>query len=205
MLPGPRSDDNKIAKGGSWLVKGDPEGLLTMGYLYNKGVLGGEQPYWYHMAMDYYQKSAAAGNCIAMMDIGGLYYNGNGVAQDRMQSQNWFAKAEACSGPGLEWVREKSAKFREKAAAGRLPTVPPEAIKLSAGQKSAAALLTTLALAIAAEAAKSPARTVDRDGDNTSGGGGVDWQAIVEHDREMEDARRTACIISGGKTSFGCY
>lgn len=184
--------------------KGNPDGLLMRGYLYNKGRLGGEPPYTYQMAMADYRKAAAGGNCIAMMNIGGLYFNGNGVPQDRTQALDWFARAEACSGPGLEWVREKSAKFREKASAGRLPAVPPEAIKLSANQKLAAGLLTTLALAIATEAAKGPSKE-EETGNAVNSGYKSAGDLIEEMDYKLNRDREIACLISGGRPGFGCY
>jgi hypothetical protein len=146
--------------------EGDPAGWSILGYLYNKGYLGGERPYWYRMAMDAYTKAAAGGDCVAMMNIGVLYFNGNGVPQDGTRAQSWFAKAESCQGKDLDWMREKSAKYRERAAAGRLPAVveEPGPAKgrpgLSAGQIIAAFLALT-AIAIAVDIADGPSANAD--------------------------------------------
>jgi len=103
--------------------KNDPAGWTLTGYLWNKGWLGGGPPYYYKMAMTAYLKGAEGGDCVAMMNIGGLYFNGDGVPQDRAQAQSWFQKAEACQGKDLDWMREKAAKYRQRAASGRLPAV----------------------------------------------------------------------------------
>lgn len=201
----PTSQHREIQWAGEAAQKGDTDGLLLRGSLYNKGLLGGEPQYYYPLAMADYRKAAAGGNCAAMMDIGGLYFNGDGVAQDSMQAQDWFAKAEACSGPGLAWVREKSAKFREQAAAGRLPAVSQEATKLSARQMLAVGLLATLALAMAADVAKGSSSKGDSGGGATSGNWGYDAGAVADHNAELERQRQLACIYSGGKPALGCY
>ena len=118
--------------------KGDPAGSTIMGYLYNKGQLGGGPPYYYKMAMNAYLKGAEGGDCLAMMNIGGLYFNGDGVPQDRALAQTWFQKAEACQGKDLDWMREKAAKYRQRAASGRLPAVQeakPESQRPTGGGK----------------------------------------------------------------------
>ena len=102
------------------------------------------------------------------MNIGGLYFNGDGVSQDRQQAQAWFAKAEACDG-SADWIREKSAKFRERAARGHLPSVAPpppgRPLKaptgLNAVQTALGNLLAQMAVSRAANAAY----------EDTSGGG----------------------------------
>lgn len=142
-----------------WATKsseaGDSEGWLTMGYLYNKGLLGGEEPFWYTQAMYAYRKSADGGNCIAMLNIGALYLNGNGVVQDRTQAQAWFAKSAACEGHDLDWVREKAAEYQQKAVAGAGPAFDPSIYAAkrgsdaSDGKKLLAGLAALLALSVA--------------------------------------------------------
>ena len=148
---------------------GDPGGWLILGYEYNKGMLGGERPYWYRMAMDAYKKAADGGDCIAMMNIGGLYFNGNGVPQDKTKAQSWFAKAESCQGKDLDWMRAKAAKYRERAAVGHLPAVvptgPAQGSGLTDGQKLIAGLLALTAIAMAVDIASGPSSG----GDNSSG------------------------------------
>jgi hypothetical protein len=141
-----------------WATKssqaGDPEGWLTMGYLYNKGILGGEQSTWYTQAMYAYRKSADGGNCIAMLNIGALYLNGNGVLQDRTQAQAWFAKSAACEGHDLDWVRKKAAEYQQKAVAGAGPAFDPSIYaakggSASDGKKLLAGLAALLAVSMA--------------------------------------------------------
>jgi TPR repeat protein len=153
---------------------GDAAGWLIIGYGYNKGMLGGEPPYWYRQAMNAYTKAANGGNCVAMMNIGGLYFNGDGVPQDKNQAQSWFAKADACAGKDLEWVRETSAKYQARVAGGRLPAprVQPQGrpsqpnggrLTNDDAKNIFTGLMALLAWAMAEEAAH-PSQNVDNSG-----------------------------------------
>lgn len=155
---------------------GDPAGWSILGYEYNMGILGGERPFWYRMAMDAYLKAARGGDCIAMMNIAGLYFNGNGFPQDKIRAQSWFAKAESCQGKDLDWVREKAAKYRQRAAAGRLPAVVEEpspqkgGSDLSSGQKLVTTFLALAAIAIALDIANGPSANADIPASTSSSG-----------------------------------
>jgi TPR repeat protein len=102
---------------------GDPEGHLIIGYFWNKGWMGGGKPYTYQQAMQSYQKAAEGGDCVAMMNIGGLYFNGDGVPQDKAQAESWFNKARTCTGSDLDWMRDKAARYQQRAAGGKLPPI----------------------------------------------------------------------------------
>jgi TPR repeat protein len=136
---------------------GDPKGWLILGYAYYRGwlILDPDPTSGYRQAMINYKKAAAGGDCLAMLNIGGLYFNGEGVAQSRTQAQTWFAKAESCQGANLDWIRERAAKYRQRAAAGDLP-VPaatansgPGRAGLSDGQKLVAGLAAMIVVAAA--------------------------------------------------------
>jgi len=43
--------------------------------------------------MSWYRKAADQGNAVAQTDIGDLYLNGRGVAQDFAQAMTWYRKA----------------------------------------------------------------------------------------------------------------
>lgn len=116
---------------------GDPEGWYIIGYINYKA----DRPRalnvaMYQYAMEAYRKAADGGHCIAMMNIGGLYFNGEGVPQDAKQAESWFAKAESCASKDLDWVREKAAKYREKATKGYLPAV----VQTASGKNGGAGL-----------------------------------------------------------------
>jgi TPR repeat protein len=98
-----------------------PEGHLILGYLWNKGLMSlGDDGY--PQAFNEYKKAADVGNCVAMMNIGGLYFNGSRrFPQNASQAQAWFAKAETCQGNNLGEMRAKAAKYRALAVAGHLP------------------------------------------------------------------------------------
>jgi hypothetical protein len=115
-----------------WALKAaeadDPEGHLIAGYLWDKDLLSFDDAEAGRNALAEYQKAADRGNCIAMMNTGGLYFNGrHGITQDAAQAQSWFDRAQACFGKGFEDLRQKATRYRALAAAGRLPVpeVPP--------------------------------------------------------------------------------
>jgi TPR repeat protein len=45
------------------------------------------------LAREWYQKAAEAGNAAAMTNLGHLYEEGLGVAQDYTQARTWYEKA----------------------------------------------------------------------------------------------------------------
>lgn len=45
------------------------------------------------MALRWFRKSAAAGNTLAMTNLGLLYENGHGVPKDHDQALEWFRQA----------------------------------------------------------------------------------------------------------------
>jgi TPR repeat protein len=197
-----------------WAMKaadaGDPNGWLILGYEYNKGMLGGERPFWYSQAMNAYLKAADGGNCVAMMNIGGLYFNGQGVPQDKNQAQSWFAKTEACQGKDLDWVREKASKYREKAAKGYLPAVVETAAAndrgagLSPGQKLIGGLLALIVVGTVLDMASGPSANVQ--GAGSSGGAPSNVQSDIARDDAIlrrsfdvqhQQARISACSAAG--------
>src|ERR1041385_8253087 len=62
------------------------------------------------------------------MNIGGLYFNGaHGLKQDAAQVEQWFGRADACFGKGVQDMRQRAPRYRRLAAAGPLPVpdAPP--------------------------------------------------------------------------------
>ena len=112
-----------------WATKaaeaGDPAGWLILGFEYNAGNLGGDPPFWYTSAMEAFKKAADGGNCIAMMEIGDLYSNGNGVPADKTLAQSWQAKAASCQGGNVAMLQQQISQFRARAAAARQPALVP--------------------------------------------------------------------------------
>lgn len=110
-----------------WATKaadaGDPRGWLILGFEYDTGKLGGDPPYWHQKAMEEFRKAADKGNCIAMMAIGDLYGDGNGVRADQTQARSWHAKSQSCRGANLATLQQQVAQFRARAAAGRDPAL----------------------------------------------------------------------------------
>jgi TPR repeat protein len=126
-----------------WAMKaanaGDAKGWMVLGFEYDTGKLGGDPPYWHQRAMEAYKKAADGGNCIAMMEIGELYANGNGVRADRAQAESWHMKALSCQGSSLALLQEQAAQYRARAAAARDPALTPMLSALPTLPKLAAA------------------------------------------------------------------
>lgn len=143
---------------------GDPQGWFTLGYInYYADRPRALNDAMYRFAMENYRKAADGGYCAAMLNIGGLYFNGQGVPQDAKQAQSWFTRAEACDSKNLDGVREKAAKYREKAAKGYLPAVVLTAASgksgwagMSDGQKVVAGLVALIVVGGALEIVAGP-------------------------------------------------
>jgi hypothetical protein len=74
---------------------GHPGGMNDLGAAYQEahgGVLRD-----FERAMQLYRQAADLGSCVAMLNVGGIYYNGDGVSQDLKEAQRWFERAEQCS------------------------------------------------------------------------------------------------------------
>ena len=139
---------------------GDSQGLLARGDLYKAGILGAERSVWPVEAMYEYKKSADKGNCVAMLNIGTLYLNGEGVIQDKSQAQTWFSKAEVCEGGDLDSIRQKATEYRDKVVAGagplfgEIPIPAKGGTGLSDGQKLLVGVAALFALSMAMDCSK---------------------------------------------------
>jgi uncharacterized protein len=124
-----------------WATKaasaGDPSGWLVLGFEYDAGELGGDRPYWYKSAMEAFRKAADGGNCLAMMEIGELYSNGNGVPANKTLAQSWQTKAQSCQDGNLALLQQQISQYRARAAAAREPALYPMLAAIPAIPKSA--------------------------------------------------------------------
>jgi TPR repeat protein len=147
-----------------WATKaagaGDPRGWLILGFEYNSGLLGGNRPYWYTSAMEAFRKAAAGGNCLAMMEIGELYSNGNGVPADKTLAQSWQEKAQSCQDGNLASLQQQISQYRARALAARepmldaIPVIPQSSAPVARnGHRSRASadsdVLASIAVAVA--------------------------------------------------------
>jgi hypothetical protein len=143
--------------------------------------------------MKSYRIAADAGNCVASMNIGGLYFNGDGVPQDKRQAESWFAKAEACARANRSAILDKASTFRQKASNGELPAVQAAtspASKMSPGEVVLWGLAIGVAAAVAMEIAHGPStaaemRKIREDREDND----RDARSRDERDREMEESR----------------
>lgn len=73
-------------------------------------------------AMREFRKAAAGGDCDATLNVGGMYFNGDGVPQNRNRAKDWFSKAAVCK-DASDSTRKKAAHYLDKASNGGLPSV----------------------------------------------------------------------------------
>jgi len=212
-----------------WALKAaaadDPEGHLIAGYLWDKGLLSFDDAESGRNALAEYRKAADGGNCIAMMNTGGLYFNGgHGVKQDAAQAQSWFDRAQACLGKGFQDLRQKATRYRALAAAGRLPVpeVPPPppagsrfftggGQPLTALQQAAGVMLAITVMSAAYRIAHP--EIAAQQGLDQSGGGAVDYRGDPRDDYGVNDLQNDIHnyqtqqqVFSGGcKPPVGCF
>ncbi len=78
---------------------GDAIAQTYVGEIYEKGLgLAGPN---YAEAASWYRKAAAQGHGPAQVSLGGLYEQGQGVAQDKAEALNWYRKASGLTGDRL--------------------------------------------------------------------------------------------------------
>jgi TPR repeat protein len=71
-------------------------------------------------ALTEFKAAAALGDCDAPLNLGGMYFNGDGVPQSAKDARSWFLKVQDCKGASAE-IRQRSTEFLAKVQAGRLP------------------------------------------------------------------------------------
>jgi hypothetical protein len=122
-------------RAGEWVLKAadanDSDGHLAAGELWEKGLLSFDDAESARNALAEYRKAADQGNCMAMMNIGGLYFDGTHAKQDAVQAQQWFGRAEDCFGKAFDAMQAQATRFRSLAAAGHLPVPPPPAVPIT--------------------------------------------------------------------------
>jgi hypothetical protein len=199
----------------------DTEGHLLAGYLWDKDLLSFDDVESGRNALAEYRKAADRGNCIAMMNTGGLYFNGrHRIPQDAAQAQAWFDRAQACFGKGFQDLRQKVTRYRALAVAGHLPVpdvpTPPAAGSrffnrsgqpLTSLQQAAGAMLAVVALTAAYRIAHPEVAVQQGPGgdtafvDNSYGDNGYGQLQDDIHYAQMNNQ-----VWSGGcKPPVGCF
>ncbi len=123
-------------------------------------------------ALTKFKAAAALGDCDALLNLGGMYFNGDGVPQSANEARSWFLKARDCKDASAE-IRRRSTEFLAKLQAGRLPapeklpdveppTRPTSAAmaqstrSISAGEAFLGAMLLVAAVGIVDDATSTP-------------------------------------------------
>jgi TPR repeat protein len=132
-----------------WLEKaekaGNPSASNILGVMKDHQALHesrgfeGPQPRDFEDAMKEFRKAAAGGDCDALMNIGGMYFNGDGVTQDKTQARVWFSKEQGCKG-ATNGMKKEAARFLAKLDNGQMPAVQPAARSASAGDSTVSGL-----------------------------------------------------------------
>jgi TPR repeat protein len=159
------------------VAKGDAEAANDLGmqawYAYlNPNIQGNSRT-----PVEWFTMAASGGNCEGKANLGGVYFNGVGVAQDAKRAAAAFEDAETCPG-APQWVINKAARFRQLIKDGRLPspgpTSPvgyPQETKIDSHESQAAWIMggaLILLLASAALSGNSSGREVSGHGSNFS-------------------------------------
>jgi uncharacterized protein len=76
--------------------KGDPEALYLRGLLNESGKVRGGSP---EHAAAWYVKAAQAGSAKAQNNLGAMYYDGRGVAQNLAQARLWYGRSAEQGNP----------------------------------------------------------------------------------------------------------
>ena len=210
-----------------WALKAadadDPEGHLVAGYLWDKGLLSFDDAESGRNALVEYRKASDRVNCTAMMNAGGLYFNGShGLTQDAAQAQAWFDRAQACFGKGFQDLRQKATRYRALAAAGHLPvpeTPPPPppgsrffdrgGQRLSTLEQVAAAVVGLTALS-AAYLIAHPEVAAQLSGPREAGDGNVNFSSsdygYNDLQNDIHSTQVQQQVWSGGcKPPVGCF
>jgi TPR repeat protein len=121
----------------------DPAGLNSLATAYwNGNVLRQDYAQAYKLLV----AAAERGLCEAMANIGGMYYNGDGVPQNAPKAQEWFAKAKECD--KQEWSSHaRLEEYLNNARTGHLPKAATESATIDVGPAM------TLAIGVAVLAA----------------------------------------------------
>lgn len=149
---------------------GDPGGTNALGTLYHTGL--GDVEKDFGKAMELYARAADAGHCHAIMNIGGLYYNGDGVMQDGREAERWFNKARSCQSDEAGFIADYTDKFLKKIRSGHMPEAEPVGRTPRNGELLAGA--TAIAVIAAAAAAASTNGPSTSAGENPPAG---EWKA----------------------------
>jgi TPR repeat protein len=106
--------------------KGNVEAHLMLGEIYQSSerLTRGIVQRNYQKAMQHYQTAAKMGSCVALLNIGGFYFNGDGVTQSREEAAKWFGQAGACPRAD-DRLKKAAAHWKERALTGKLPSEPP--------------------------------------------------------------------------------
>jgi TPR repeat protein len=167
--------------------RGHPQGMnnLAVGYWRGKGGLAKN----YKRASELFKAAADLGSCVAMLNTGGMYLNGDGVPQDKQKVQEWFIKSQQCDKDGA-FVTAAADHYLRRARTGTVPAT---------GTLSGGDLLLGAAVLAVVVAAASP----------NSGGGSANATSIPQSGLDPCTSYRTfgltasqwatASIFSGGR------
>jgi TPR repeat protein len=103
--------------------RGHAQAKEDLAIWYWKGLMGLRADY--QKTRELLLEAAKLGLCSAMLNVGGLYFNGDGVSQSASEAQSWFAKAKQCDGNNAAMIKHAD-KYAEQAKAGDLPKLQAE-------------------------------------------------------------------------------
>jgi hypothetical protein len=142
-----------------------------------------------------YQKAAASGDCVAEMNLGGMYFNGDGVPQDKKIAAGLFNKARVCNGNLPGEFRARADRYALRAANGQLPEVEQQIVRKS--EAPMRKLTTNEAIFLGAAAVLAAAVILDANSPPSTRDGDMRKAADVNHENDTWGwTRRASCQAS---------
>jgi TPR repeat protein len=166
-------------------ASGSAEAVLDLGIIrYESGLhepsgMEGFRKGDFSEAMKKFKQADAMGDCAAALNIGGMYFNGDGVPQSSKDAKAWFLKTKTCGGAS-ENLKKKAGYYLAKVDAGHLPSAlpdPPTKPQLTAGQVAAGIGVIGFVAAMLNQASQTPEdkKTFDQEMRDIQNKSADDW------------------------------
>lgn len=105
--------------------QGNRQAKEDLAIWYWKGLM--DLPIDYERTRQLLIEASEFGLCSAMLNLGGLYLNGDGVPQNAVEAQKWFSKSKECDGTNKSLLSQYADKYAQQAKDGNLPVVGAQA------------------------------------------------------------------------------
>jgi TPR repeat protein len=88
----------------------------------------------FSLAFDWFRKAALQGHARAQLNVGLMYFAGQGTGADMAQALQWFQLADRNGEPGAaRYVREAGLRLGTAAVTAAIPAITAESVSLVPG------------------------------------------------------------------------